>query len=104
MEKRRVKRDREEDGDEGIGGGGGDSVNGVGAVETAEGGKVATGKAKKKKINPKETTDSSSRFACPFAKHDPVKHRHVKTCCGPGWEDAHRVKYVLLSYSSHVTN
>ncbi|KAH6621498.1 hypothetical protein B0J18DRAFT_411241 [Chaetomium sp. MPI-SDFR-AT-0129] len=91
MEKRRVKRGREEDGDEGIGGDG-DGVDAVVAVEKIEGGKVATGKAKKKKVNPKESPDDRSRFACPFAKHDPAKHRHVKTCCGPGWEDAHRVK------------
>ncbi|KAK4142017.1 uncharacterized protein C8A04DRAFT_13641 [Dichotomopilus funicola] len=55
-------------------------------------GTTRSGKAKKKKVNPKESPDDRSRFACPFAKHDPAKHRHVKTCCGPGWEDAHRVK------------
>jgi len=31
-------------------------------------------------------------FACPFYKHDPVKYSKVKTCCGPGWDDVHRVK------------
>lgn len=32
------------------------------------------------------------KFACPFCKHDPAKYKNVKTCCGPGWEDVHRVK------------
>ncbi|KAK5658689.1 hypothetical protein OQA88_2088 [Cercophora sp. LCS_1] len=32
------------------------------------------------------------RFACPFAKHDPAKYKNVKTCCGPGWIELHRVK------------
>ncbi|KAK0634327.1 hypothetical protein B0T17DRAFT_2464 [Bombardia bombarda] len=32
------------------------------------------------------------RFACPFSKHDPARYKSVKTCCGPGWTDVHRVK------------
>ncbi|KAK0705982.1 hypothetical protein B0T26DRAFT_439975 [Lasiosphaeria miniovina] len=32
------------------------------------------------------------RFACPFYKHNPKKYKAVKTCCGPGWTDVHRVK------------
>ncbi len=40
-----------------------------------------------------ETTPSTARrFACPFCKHDPKKYKNVKTCCGPGWPDVHRVK------------
>jgi len=36
--------------------------------------------------------DMGLRFACPFAKHAPGKYQKVKTCCGPGWQDVHRVK------------
>ncbi|KAL2264225.1 hypothetical protein VTK26DRAFT_57 [Humicola hyalothermophila] len=35
---------------------------------------------------------NARRLACPFYKHDSAKYKHVKTCCGPGWEDVHRVK------------
>jgi hypothetical protein len=56
-----------------------------GAVKTEAGVKT-----KKKKVNPKET--DGRKFACPFARHDPAKYGSVKTCCGPGWEDVHRVK------------
>ncbi|KAH6622707.1 hypothetical protein F5144DRAFT_517136 [Chaetomium tenue] len=70
--RRRVKRGREDDVDEsGPGAAGGD-------------------KAKKKKVNPKEPNEKT--FACPFCKHDPAKYKKTKTCCGPGWEDVHRVK------------
>lgn len=32
------------------------------------------------------------RFACPFHSNNPAKYKAVKTCCGPGWTDIHRVK------------
>ena len=32
------------------------------------------------------------RFACPYFKHDPKKYRNERTCCGPGFENYHRVK------------
>ena len=35
---------------------------------------------------------SGRKYACPFSKHDPGKYKNVKTCCGPGWDDVHRVK------------
>jgi hypothetical protein len=38
-------------------------------------------------------------FACPFCKHDPDKYKTVKTCCGPGWGDIHRVKYVNVPFN-----
>lgn len=71
--RRRVKRGREED-------------------DVEESGPRAAGgdKAKKKKMNPKEANEKT--FACPFCKHDPAKYKKTKTCCGPGWEDVHRVK------------
>jgi hypothetical protein len=39
---------------------------------------------------------SGRKYACPFSKHDPGKYKNVKTCCGPGWDDVHRVKQVAL--------
>jgi len=36
--------------------------------------------------------EPTRRFACPFAKHNPAEFKNVKTCCGPGWNDVHRVK------------
>ncbi|KAK3683381.1 hypothetical protein B0T22DRAFT_411359 [Podospora appendiculata] len=38
------------------------------------------------------TGTGSRKFACPFSKHDPERYKSVKTCCGPGWTDVHRVK------------
>ncbi|KAK4038176.1 hypothetical protein C8A01DRAFT_37881 [Parachaetomium inaequale] len=77
--RRRVKRGREEDDDV-------DESGGAGVVQGAD-------KAKKKKVNPKEKEgNGGKKFACPFCKHDPVKYRKTKTCCGPGWDDVHRVK------------
>ncbi|KAL2128500.1 hypothetical protein VTI74DRAFT_9100 [Chaetomium olivicolor] len=50
------------------------------------------GRAKKKRVTSVKEGGSGRKFACPFCKHDPVKYRSVKTCCGPGWDDVHRVK------------
>lgn len=36
------------------------------------------------------------KYACPFSRHEPAKYKHVKTCCGPGWDDVHRVKCVCF--------
>lgn len=51
------------------------------------------GKTKRVKRESKQV-ENGRKFACPFSKHDPAKYRNVKTCCGPGWNDVHRVKYV----------
>ncbi len=75
--RRVVKRGREEE----DGGGCGELGNGGGRVVKA---------AKKKKVNPKEVP--GKKLACPFARHDPARYKSVKTCCGPGWADVHRVK------------
>jgi len=74
--RRRVKRVREDDVDD----------CGRGVVGDCGAGD----KSKKKKVNPKEV--NGKRFACPFYKHEPAKHRGTKTCCGPGWVDVHRAK------------
>ncbi|KAK4196070.1 hypothetical protein QBC40DRAFT_13385 [Triangularia verruculosa] len=44
----------------------------------------------KKKL--KHDATAGRRFACPFFKHNVAKYKHIKTCCGPGWKDVHRVK------------
>ena len=75
--RRVVKRGREEE----DGGGCGELGNGGGRVVKA---------TKKKKVNPKEVP--GKKLACPFARHDPARYKSVKTCCGPGWADVHRVK------------
>lgn len=51
---------------------------------------VSTRATRKKRVKRDEA--DVVRYACPFCKHNPAKYKHVKTCCGPGWEDVHRVK------------
>ena len=34
------------------------------------------------------------KFACPFFKHNPLQTSHG-SCRGPGWQNTHRLKYVL---------
>ncbi|KAK1754421.1 hypothetical protein QBC47DRAFT_218003 [Echria macrotheca] len=88
--KRAVKRARARD-DEG------DDENGYNSgVDDFEGGGGGDGggydDTEKKKKGKKRARHEILRFACPFAKHNPVRFRNVKTCCGPGWVDPHRVK------------
>lgn len=35
---------------------------------------------------------AEKKFACPYYKNNPLKFRHKRTCCGPGWPTVHRVK------------
>jgi hypothetical protein len=35
------------------------------------------------------------KFACPFFKRHPDKHRKWRSCSGPGWDTIHRLKYVF---------
>lgn len=78
-----MKRGREPEEDEGL--------VGIGC----SGGVV--GEAKRKKVNPRASP--GKKFACPFSRHDPAKYKSVKTCCGPGWDTVHRVKYgIPLSF------
>lgn len=48
---------------------------------------------------PKTVPDDSKppKYACPYYKYDPGRFGQVKTCCGPGWDKLHRVKYELLA-------
>ncbi|KAK0705615.1 hypothetical protein B0H67DRAFT_498224 [Lasiosphaeris hirsuta] len=53
----------------------------------------ARNKQKRARREPIEAKAASGhKFACPFSKHDPARYKNVKTCCGPGWSDVHRVK------------
>lgn len=36
--------------------------------------------------------DARLKFACPYYKWDPDRFKSVRTCCGPGWHEIHRVK------------
>lgn len=84
--RRAMKRAREDD-EEDNGG-----LHGMGYPNAGKGGvkSEAGARSKKKKVNPNEA--DGRKFACPFCRHDPAKYRSVKTCCGPGWADVHRVK------------
>lgn len=39
---------------------------------------------------------NSKKFACPFFKNNPRKYGVVRSCMGPGWPSAHRVKSVFM--------
>jgi hypothetical protein len=47
-----------------------------------------------------ESSDTSTRFACPFYKHEPHRFRNRRTCPGPGWHTVHRMKEHL--YRAHA--
>jgi len=38
---------------------------------------------------------TDKKFACPFFKHNPTKYGNERLCLGPGWEQVHRVKFVI---------
>lgn len=40
----------------------------------------------------KKSVMADKKFACPYYKNNPLKFRHKRTCCGPGWPTVHRVK------------
>lgn len=48
----------------------------------------------------KDEQGPAPRYACPFFKHDPTKYQGTqwKSCCWPGWNTIHRVKYDLRSH------
>lgn len=62
-----------------------DGAHGNGDDEDDDGGEGrAAGKKRTKRV--------VDKFACPYMKHDPAKYENQRTCCGPGWDDVHRVK------------
>jgi len=48
-----------------------------------------------KRLKQVEADASREKFACPFYQHDRRFFRDWRVCKGPGWDDVHRVKYVL---------
>lgn len=55
------------------------------------------GRRKKAKRTPSGsvTGPTGKKFACPYFKRNPRKYRNWTSCPGPGWEEVHRVKYVV---------
>lgn len=47
-----------------------------------------------------DDSETGAKFACPYYKHDPDRYRNRRTCGGPGWPTAHRMKEHL--YRSHA--
>lgn len=48
-----------------------------------------------KRAKTSKTDQVIPKYACPYYKYNPGRFRNERTCCGPGWEDIHRVKCVL---------
>ncbi|KAK3304669.1 uncharacterized protein B0T15DRAFT_250475 [Chaetomium strumarium] len=87
--RRRAKRARDcDDGDDDAR----EEGNAAAVRDAATGTGTGTGVAARAKKKRAIREGNGRKFACPFCKHDPVKYRNIKTCCGPGWEDVHRVK------------
>lgn len=40
----------------------------------------------------KDPEEEQKRFACPFYKHDPSKHKTSRVCRFPGFDSMHRLK------------
>ncbi|KAK3939249.1 hypothetical protein QBC46DRAFT_316115 [Diplogelasinospora grovesii] len=60
-----------------------------------------TKKRAKREVSTPTDGNGGSMFACPFCKHDPDRYKTVKTCCGPGWINVHRVKeHIYRRHSS----
>ena len=68
-----------------------------GRSESISGGVVVGVVAAEKKRAKREP--GGKKLACPFARREPVKYATVKTCCGPGWDNVHRIKEHL--YRKH---
>ncbi|KAH9227837.1 hypothetical protein K456DRAFT_1847808 [Colletotrichum gloeosporioides 23] len=45
-------------------------------------------------------TGDGRKFACPFFKFDQERYQSQRTCCGPGWDEIHRLKEHL--YRNHL--
>ncbi|KAK1523793.1 uncharacterized protein CCOS01_08880 [Colletotrichum costaricense] len=39
-----------------------------------------------------EDANVGVKLACPFFKHNPRKYKSQRPCCGPGWDQVHRIK------------
>jgi hypothetical protein len=49
-------------------------------------------KRPKTSYGPTTRKSISKRFACPYFKRNPEKHKQWPSCAGPGWPSVHRVK------------
>lgn len=47
-------------------------------------------RAKLSKVQEDAMVDA--KLACPFFKHNPRKYKTQRPCCGPGWDQVHRIK------------
>lgn len=69
------------------------------ADNVARGTEDGDGRRKKAKRAPTATVaglgSGARKFACPYFKRNPKKYRNWTSCPGPGWEEVHRVKYVV---------
>lgn len=45
-----------------------------------------------KRAKTERPKEPQPRYACPYLKYAPERYSKVKTCCGPGWDQIHRVK------------
>ncbi|KAL0765739.1 hypothetical protein CaCOL14_011963 [Colletotrichum acutatum] len=58
--------------------------------EEEEGDENQLPRAKLSKVQ--EDTIVGAKLACPFFKHNPRKYKTQRPCCGPGWDQVHRIK------------
>lgn len=58
-------------------------------------------RAKLSKVQEDAMVDA--KLACPFFKHNPRKYKTQRPCCGPGWDQVHRIKYVYPLLSHELT-
>lgn len=45
-----------------------------------------------KRMKKDSEEEEKKKYACPYYKYDPTRFKNVRTCCGPGWDELHRVK------------
>ena len=77
---------------------GGPSRQGHEADDDEEGDGAGEGPPGKRVRQDDSNTGSKKLLACPFFKHNPAKYANARSCVGPGWPSAHRVKFVLSQY------
>lgn len=63
-----------------------------------EGGGGGEGPPRKRVRQEDSNSGPKKLLACPFFKHNPARYTNARSCVGPGWPSAHRVKFVLLKY------
>ncbi|EXF83717.1 hypothetical protein CFIO01_07125 [Colletotrichum fioriniae PJ7] len=66
------------------------SAGGRAPDEEDEGDENHLPRAKLSKVQEDAMVDA--KLACPFFKHNPRKYKTRRPCCGPGWDQVHRIK------------